>query len=219
MTSISSPSEQDRSWFIVGRWQEFEGEARANLLRIIGLGLFYIVHLMNYYGFQLGPLELPKVEGIDRPFHQAVTALTAAWSMVGMGVLLCLRRQFFPWTLKFFSTACDIILLTSILSVADGPKSPLIVGYFLIIALSTLRFNLPLVWCSAVGSMAGYLFLLGQAKWFRESMRVPRYQQIIVLLALLLTGIVLGQVIRRVRAMAVDYAQRRESVLHTEGSP
>ena len=37
---------------------------------------------------------------------------------------------------------------------------------------------------------------------------MTRYQQAIFLLALALTGIVLGQVIRRVRKMAVEYAAR-----------
>ena len=197
-----------RQWYIVGRWQEYEGEARANLLRIIGIAAFYIVELINYHGLPLGFFELSKVSEVTKPFHQAVTALAVAWTMVGLGVLLCLRRHIFPAQLKFISTGCDIVLLTAILTVADGPKSPLVIAYFLVIALSALRFNLPLVWFSCGASMAGYLFLLGNAKWFREATRVPRYHQIMFLLALVLTGVVLGQVIRRVRTMAQDYAER-----------
>ena len=104
------------------------------------------------------------------------------------------------------------MLLTGILTVADGPRSPLVVGYFLLIVLSTLRFNLPLVRVATVGSMAGYLFLLGYAKWFTDrDLRLPRYHQIIFLLALALSGIVLGQVIRRVHGLAKEYAGRVES--------
>ncbi|MGD0900943.1 MAG: hypothetical protein ABR915_24180, partial [Thermoguttaceae bacterium] len=78
----------DRPWFIVGRWQEYEGEARANLLRIAGIGAFYLVELVNYYGLRLGPLEMPAV--VSRQFHQAVTAMAVAWALVGLGVLFCL---------------------------------------------------------------------------------------------------------------------------------
>ena len=199
----------DRQWFIVGRWQEYEGEARANLLRIIGIAAFYVIQLINYRGLSLGFLELPRVGGVDRAFHQSVTALAAAWTMVGLGVLLCLKRQFFPATLKFVSTACDVVLLTAILTVADGPRSPMVVGFFLLIVLSTLRFSLPLVWFATAGCMGGYIFLLGYAKWFTSrDIRVERYQQIIFLLALVLTGVTLGQVIRRVRAAAEEYATR-----------
>ena len=33
----------ERQWFIVSRWQEFKGEGRANLLRLIGIAVFYAV--------------------------------------------------------------------------------------------------------------------------------------------------------------------------------
>ncbi|MCH8046417.1 MAG: hypothetical protein IID44_22135 [Planctomycetes bacterium] len=67
--------------------------------------------------------------------------------------------------------------------------------------------------------MFGYITLLGYAKWPETfgaellgnrdvDLRVPRYEQLIVLVALALTGIVLGQVVRRVRHLAEDFAGR-----------
>lgn len=198
----------DRRWFIVGRWQEFEGEAKANLLRILGIGAFYSIELLNYHSLRLGWLELPPVAGVDARFHGTVTALAAAWTMTGLAVLFCLRGQIFPWVLKYLSTAADIVFLTGILAVADGARSPLVVGYFLIIGLAGLRFSLPLVWFATCGSVGGYLFLLGYSKWFapERHLRVDRYQQLIFVLAIALAGIVLGQILRRVRRMAEDYA-------------
>jgi O-antigen ligase len=105
--------------------------------------------------------------------------------------------------------------------VADGPRSPLVAAYSLVIAVAALRFRLRLVWFATLGSMAGYLVLLGYARWFAgrdeslfgpRDLSVPRYQQLIVLFALALLGIVLGQMIRRVRALAEDYARRLQSV-------
>jgi hypothetical protein len=198
----TNSARDDRQWFIVGRWQEFEGEGRANLLRIAGVGAFYCIELANYYSGV-----------VDLRFHQAVTALALAWAMVGLGVLLCLGQHVFPGSLKFISTAADIVLLTAILMVGDGPKSPLVVAYLLLIVLASPRFSLRLIWFATIGSMFGYLFLLGYAKWFTHrgiDITVPRYHQAIFLLALALTGIVLGQVIRRVRKIAVEYAARVE---------
>lgn len=203
----------DRKWYIVGRWQEYEGEERANLLRLGGIAAFYGIELANYHGLQLGFLNIPKGEDMTREFHTAVTSLAVAWTMVGLGVFLCLRRQVFPALLKFVSTGCDLVLLTSILLLADGPRSPLVTGYFLIVALATLRFNLSLVRFAALGAMFGYLVLLGHDKWFRipkPATLVPRYHQLIVLLALGLTGIMLGQVIRRVQRVAREYARQLE---------
>jgi hypothetical protein len=209
-----SESQTEHDWFIVGRWEEFEGEGRANLLRVIGVAAFYSVELANYYGVELGFLNLPRV--VERPFHLAVTFLTLAWAMLCLSILLCRKQRIFPRWLKYLSTGGDVVLLTSILTLADGPKSPLVVAYFLIVASSALRFSLPLVWFATGACVAGYVYLLGFARWGelpgwpKPDMSVPRYYQIIFVLALVLTGVVIGQVIRRARRLAEHYAQRLE---------
>jgi hypothetical protein len=209
------PEAQDRPWYIVGRWQEYQGEARANLLRLAAIIAFYAIELVNYYGIDLGVIQLPKVS--DRPFHQTVTAVAAGWLMLGVGVHLCLLLRILPEALKYLSTGLDVVFLTLLLMVADGPKSPLVVGYFLIPALSTLRFQLRLVWFATIAAMLGYVWLLGWAIWIESarSIRVPRYHELIFLTALALTGIIQGQVIRRVKSLAAEYAQR----LATAGAP
>jgi hypothetical protein len=214
MSTAPNPSNADRQWFIIGRWQEYDGESRANLLRIIGIGAFYAIHLLNYYGLQLRWLQVPQQQRAAE-IHAGVTALAVAWTFVALGILLCLRRRIFPTWLKFVATACDVVLLTAILLAAGGAHSPVVVAYFVVIALAGLRFSLHLVWCATLGSMAGYLFLLGYEKYFLRAEStvplenpVPRYHQLMFLLALALTGIVLGQVIRRVRNLAEEYAAR-----------
>src|SRR5207247_1444443 len=128
----------------------------------------------------------------------------------------CGRHRIFPHWLKFLSPGCDLLLVTTVLTLAEGPRSPLVVAYFLVIVLAALRFSLRLIWFSTAGAVAGYLFLLGFARWgsipgwVTADRTVPRYAQVIFLLALVLTGVVLGQVIRRVRRLADDYARRVE---------
>jgi uncharacterized membrane protein YqjE len=210
-SQLGSPI-RERQWFIVSRWQEYEGEARANLLRIICIGAFYVVELINR-GVRLGPLELPQV--VDDRFHASMTGLAVAWTMVALVTLVCLRAHVFPAALKYATTICDIALLTAVLMIADGPRSPLVVGYFLIVPLAAMRLSRGLIWAATVGSMAGYLYLLGYVKYFASAERaavmgVPRYYQMIVLVALALSGVILGQLIRRVRTMAEDFARRME---------
>ncbi len=211
MESESSPQavERDAPWVTVRRWQEYAGERRANLLRVVGVAAFYSIELINHYGVNLGILQLPREEAVNDRFHLQVTLLAVAWTISAVAVHACLRNGFFPAALKFISTGIDLFLLTAILAIADGPRSPLLVGYFLLIALSGLRFNLALVRCAALGALAGYLFLLGEARWFTErDITVPRYYQLITLVALGLTGIVIGQIVRKVHGMARDYANR-----------
>jgi hypothetical protein len=201
--AISATNLDDRQWFIVGRWQEYEGEARANLLRIIAVGSFYVVQLIHFYGFA-------KAEASQLPFQQRATAVAVAWTMVALAILLCLRLRIFPGVLKYISSACDIVLLTALASLGSGPASPLVLGYGLIIAMAALRFSLGLVWFTTVASMLGYLSLVGlvDKTWFDPQHAVAPVTQLVTLLSLALTGIVIGQVVRRVRLLAAEYADR-----------
>ena len=200
------PSSSERQWFIASRWQEYEGEGRANLIRILAVAAFYVVELINYYGLNLGFVEFPQQT--ERSLHLAITMLTFAWTMVCLGVLLCRTNYVFPASLKYISTGCDLVLLTAILALADGPKSGLVIAYFLVVALACLRFHLPLIWFVTAGAIGGYLVLVGHAYWYAEKNRIERYKQLLFLLALAFTGIILGQVIRRVRHLALRYAEQ-----------
>jgi len=216
----ASASSDDRSWYIAERWQQYEGEARANLLRIASIGAFYLIHLWNYFSSQgklpdWGFLQLAKAGEIDRRFHVMVTLLALAWIALAAAVHLSLRARVFPGWLPTASTVVDVLFLSGVLCISSGPRSPLVVGYFLIIALAALRFSLPLVRIATVGVMVGYVGVLGCAKWpatfglaTEVEMTVPRFHQLVVLVGLGLTGIVVGQVIRRVRRLAGDYARR-----------
>ncbi len=207
MSSKATQEPSNRDWYIVSRWHEYEGEARANLLRIAGIGAFYLVELLDYHGLRLGSLEIPAI--VSKPLHQVITGLALAWALAGMAVLICLKHHIFPAGLKYATTAADLVFLTLILLAASGPQSPLIIGYFLIIVLATLRFSLGLVRFAAVGAVAGYLIVLGYGRWFADRpLTVPRHQQLIMVIGLALTGIILGQVIRRAARMAEEYGER-----------
>ncbi len=56
----------------------------------------------------------------------------------------------------------SIALLTSILAIADTPSSPLVAGYFVLVALSALRFNVNLIRFATVGVMATHQRPLGE---------------------------------------------------------
>jgi hypothetical protein len=101
-------------------------------------------------------------------------------------------------------------------SLAAGPHSPLVLAYFLIIAMAALRFSLGLVWLTTLGAMAGYWLLVGiedlkTSRWFDASHAVAPVEQLITLVSLGLAGIVIGQVVRRVKSLAAEYAARLEA--------
>ena len=226
--STSTQTNADRNWFIVQRWQAYEAESRANLLRIIAIGAFYLIHLWSYFSAQgrlpnFGILQIAGAGEVNRQFHVLVTLLAVAWAMLALGILLALQQRIFPRWLPYFSTGCDIVFLTSIICLGSVARSPLIAGYFLILVLATLRLSLPLISFTTTACGLAYLCVLGCAKWPENlglsqvvgqttaDLRVPRYHQLIMLVAIVMAGVMLGQIVRRVRRLAQEFAERSQS--------
>ncbi|MBL9161177.1 MAG: hypothetical protein JNL18_00385 [Planctomycetaceae bacterium] len=219
----SAQSAGDRAWYIAQRWQQYHGEARANLLRIAAIAVFYSLHLWNYLASQgrlpaWSVLKLSEPGAIDRRFHLLATLLALAWAAVAAMVLLCLRNRVFPRWMSAATTCVDVVMLTCVLGIANGPRSPLTVGYFLIIVLAALRFSLPVVRLATAASVAGYVCTLGVAKWperfGREAavdLSVPRFEQLVMLAAIALCGVFAGQVVRQSRQVAGEYARLRSA--------
>jgi hypothetical protein len=203
----------DRPWFIANRWNQYQAEGRVNLIRLGAVVLFYLVEVVRHYGVPFDWLELPSAGPNDAPFHWAVAALCALWVVCATGLAWMLRERFFPRWLPYASTAADLALLTAILTLGHGPKSPLLAAYFVVLALACLRLDLWLLWFAGGGVAVGYLFLLGYARFYapERELSVPRFHEALFLLALTMTAVVLGQLIRRVRGLAAEYAQRAEA--------
>ena len=202
---MTSPSDQ-RQWFIVHRWQEYDAEIRAAYVRIIAVTFFYAVQLYDF--------AVRKATTVE--FHRTITALAVAWIALSLLALISVRRQYLPPWLKYATTITDVVLLTVTLLVATGPQSPMVVGYFIILILAAMRFSLPLIWVATVACLASYVFVLAAChpNWFGTASRnfvVPRREELIVGIAIASAGIALGQIARRVRRLADDYARRVEA--------
>ena len=191
----------DRDWEIVRRWESYGGELTVNMMRIVAVLVFYGIQLLNYHVFD--------VEGVDKEFHAAMTALCIGWGCLALLVHLLLVRRVFPLGLKFAVTGMDLAFVTGALLIADGPSSPLLALYFLLMVGSVLRFSHRLVAFTTLGCLVSYLVILGNAYWVREALRVPRYRQLIFGVSVLLGGAILTFAVRRARLLAESYAERR----------
>lgn len=201
-------------WHVARRLGEIEGEARANALRALALVAGYGLELLAYHAVPLGPLTLTYPRSAEA--HLSISLLAAVWALLCLGVHSALRLQVAPPALKYVVTAADLALLTGVLAVGEGPTSPFAVAYLLVVALAGLRQSLPLVRCATGGAIACYVALLGIAR-ANDQAAPPRYHQCVLVLAVLLLGLMLGQGIRRARRMAETYARRQRD--RTEPSP
>ncbi len=206
-----APLDDDQAWYVATRWQQLDGEYRANYLRILSVVGFYLVHLVQHYRpWRWLDDGLPASGG----FHLAMTVIAAVWLLMAFAIDLSLRQHLFPKGMMYLTTGMDLILLTAAVCLGNGQASPLILGYLLIIVMSGMRVSLPLVRCATCSALFAYLFLMTVGKWpelmgGRQIETIPRYAQLMTLLAIGITGIVVGQLIRRFRMMADYYAARR----------
>lgn len=208
----AKPSDQ-YAWDIACRWRQYEAEIRVNVVRVVAIGLFYLVHLAHYYsakGFGQEFLQLNDGVTLSSQRHIAITTVVVAWMMYGLVVHMLLQDKVFPKRLPVLSICMDNLLLTSVLLLSNGAGSPILAGYFLIIIMSGLRLNLAWVWIAAGGAIGGYLFVLGCTRWpfglllEYQLPAVPRYHQVMVGLSLAMAGVIVGQSVRHVRRIAAD---------------
>ena len=96
---MNQETNPDRSLFTIERFQDYEGESRANLLRVIGVAAFYSIHYLHYHKVELGALQFADVE-ISPRFHLMVSVICAAWTLMSLSVLVCLKSFQLPAWVK-----------------------------------------------------------------------------------------------------------------------
>jgi len=189
-------------WNLSRRLEAWAGEIRVNVIRIIAIAIFYGRHLVELWLNRAGPAG-----GL---YHLRVTVVIIAWAGAAGVIHLLLVRRYYPPPFKFVSTIMDVLMITLLCAIAGGPKSPLVLIYFAAIASAPLRLSLRLVWTTTVASMIGYLVLLAYYAWYligariyysMPDVRVPRSTEVIVILAMGVSGLFAGQVVRQARRM------------------
>jgi len=186
------------------RAEAWAGEARVNLVRVVAL--------IGFYGHFLYQVGIQRAEAPPPPqYVEAVTALVVAWGCLIVGVHVALGRRWLPGWLPYVAALGDVLLITGLLILGEGVRSPLIVLYFLAIASAPLRLSLPVVYATTLASLAGYLIVLGRYVFVQigateyyanAALRVPRTQQVTTLLGLVVAGLFAGQIVRQSRRLA-----------------
>src|SRR5262249_6849089 len=104
-----------------------------------------LLALLVFYTNHVLALLLGQADEGGR-FHSLVTAVTLLWAGGAAGFQWGSLRPRWQNAAAFGWAALDVLMLTALLLVKDGPSSPLVVGYLLLIAVSALRFRYRMVW-------------------------------------------------------------------------
>jgi hypothetical protein len=193
---------EEAAWTAAQRVEAWAGEVRVNLIRLVAIAAFYGHHLLNRYALKV---ELPP------GYHLAVTAITAGWTLAALALHTALSRRWNPPWLRYAAVAFDAMMIASVLLVSDGPRGPFFMLLFLLIGTACLRVDLRLAWTATILAILAYGLACGHDRWVRklpDRDRVPRQQQVIVVIGLACSGLLAGQAIRQARRFARDYADR-----------
>lgn len=196
---MDTPEKEELPWTAAQRMEGWAGELRVNLIRLAAIAAFYGHHLFN---------QVVLKQEFPPSFTAGVTAVAVAWTIGALGLHMALNQIWLPTALRYLAVCFDLVLVTALLVISDGPRSPLIILLFLVIATAPLRMDLRLVWATTLLAMLSYGILCGHAKWKRPEWQVPRRQQIVIVLGLGAAGLLAGQSVRQARRFALDYADR-----------
>ena len=193
--------------------QAVDAEQRVNLIRISAIASFYLIHLWHMSVPSLsegtaGMLGLEAGQSVPAGVHLSVTLLCLGWLMQAFAVHLMIAHRRVSNGLVTAVTVGDFVWLTAILCLSSGPAGPMVSGYFLILMLTGVRFNLRLVRVATVVAAFSYLVLLGVTRWPLGIVEeiglktVPRYHQVMILVAIILSGVIVGQIVRHAYLIA-----------------
>jgi hypothetical protein len=199
----------DRSWADARRLESWAGELRLNLIRLLAIAGFYGYHLLDAFVLR----DDPALRG---QYHTLVSVVTFAWAVGALTLQLYLLNRWVSASLKYVATTWDLVMITAVLMIGRDPYSLFTVLYVLVVAAAALRLSLPLIYTATLGAMAAFLFFHGYIRYWLEMPdddRLSHAQQTIFLLALAVTGLIVGQVVRQARRLAQGQAV---TVMHPE---
>ena len=190
------------------REEEYEGERKITVLRNLALVLLYLNELLDFH----------VLGAVDAGFHRSVTLLTVGYGAAAAAFWLLVRRGVYRRWFKYAAMLSDALFLTLVLAVADGPSSPLVPLYYLLIAVSALRYNRKAVLAAAVYSAAAFLGLQFHALAARPAVAAAPAAAVLQVICLLLMGLAAGYVVHQLRGLVSRFAAAKARQEKTEGA-
>jgi serine/threonine protein kinase len=164
------------------------------------LAALVVTAALSHYNY----LRRPHPDSI---LHSQVIATLALWALASLAFQGLLRQGRGARWVRTAWLGTDVLLLTVILWLLGASNSPLVVGYPLLVAVSGLWFRVRLVWTTTLLSEAAYAALL-LVTYARGVTDAKDQWANIFMAALAVTGFVVAQQVRRLRAVSFYYEHR-----------
>ena len=200
----------DEVWADARRLESWAGELRINLIRLVAIAAFYGYHLLDAY------LLRPDEFALRGAYHTLVSVLAFVWAIGALTLQLYLLNRWLTAALMYLATGWDLVMVTAVLMAGRDPHNVFMALYVIVVAAAALRLSLPLIYAATLGAMVAFLCFHGYVRFGLETPpadRLSRAQQTIFLLALAVTGLIAGQVVRQARRLVKGHAAQ---VMHRQ---
>jgi serine/threonine-protein kinase len=186
----------------LGKWARAEPEFAC---RVVGQSLILLLTQVN---FLINPAP-------DVPIHLAKSAVELLW-LASPWLFRRLARTEHRWELvRMAWIVLDVALLTLLLRILGACDSSLVIGFPMLITASGLWNRVRLVWLTTGVSMVGYSLVAVDA-WLHDTPRDANHHPDMILMGLAVTGLVVAQQVRRIRAMTAAGQPAGEPLEATE---
>ena len=191
------------------RQEEHEGERKINKLRLVAFAVLYVNEFLNYYVFGV----------MDAAFHNSISPIMVMYALCSLGWWwLVNKRGRYNSSVKYAAQSVDVFFLTWVLWMANGPSSPLVTVYYLLIAFSSFRYNWRVTFSSSVLSAAAFGVLQLHFVGARPEFAVKGYVVVMHVLCMLLMGVVAGYVVAQMRTLVTRFATAVKKQAKTESA-
>ncbi len=184
--------------------EEKAGEQKVNIIRLAAIAVFFADEMFNYYFLGV----------VDPAIHLRTVWTLIAWEAFALAAWghVNYKGSYARW-MKYASTSVDVVFLTFIIIALEANSGPLISLYYLLIAHSALRYSRRAIFAVTGLSAAGYALVWWSSFGNPHIAPVSTYAAGIHILAMLVMGVIVGYVVKKMRKLVLKFADslvRRE---------
>jgi len=190
---------------LVGRLVRWARDKPVLAITYIGNVTFYSFHLIAML-----ILKIPEESGF---FHWFISGVVVVWVIVATGLQRLIDSDRWRSQGLYGIAALSVLMMTSLFTVDKGPSSAPITAYLVMVGGAALLGQLPgLVWFMTGLTIAGYLWVVAYAHWFRPEYAVSIDSSLAYILSLLVMGLIMHLLIRRMRMADVKQDRKMASM-------
>ena len=141
-------------------------------------------------------------DAISEEFYKEMMMFIVAWA-IGATAMHLLLEWTGQWSLmRYVWPTMDVALLTAILLIANGPKSPLVPAYLLILMSTGFRWRPWLTVYVTALCVGGFLLLVAEAHARRPHLRPALDEVLVPIIMMIVVGVISASLVKKMRGLA-----------------